>query len=241
MKFGRFVPVYSPEGEGGAGGDPAGGDPGTGGADGGAGIPEGVPSQFWDTQSNSVNLPEFAKSYGELSAFKAEHDARLAQVPAKPEDYKFEIAPPEGLELPEGFEWKVDPKDPRISDVREFAAKHKMTQADLAELLNLHMKFEIESHKAADAELQAEMKKLGSNGPARVKALETFLGAHLSKAEYESLRPVLGNAEAFSAVEKLASKVTTQRIPGNGEGGDPPKTPPTKAVRPADLFYGQRS
>lgn len=199
--------------------------------------PEGLPAQFWDQQTGQVNLPEFVKSYGEVSAFKTQHDQRIAALPKDPKDYKIELKLPDGVKVPDGAEFKIDDKDPRLPAVRAFAHKHQLSQDTVNELISLHAQMEIEAYAAGEAELQAEMKKLGSNGPARTQAAETFLKANLGKDEYEALRPVIGNAVAFAAVEKLIARATSQSVPANLNGGTPPN-PPQAKKRPADVFYG---
>lgn len=201
-------------------------------------MPDGLPQQFWDQQTGSVDMPAFVKSYSEVSAFKTEHDKRIAALPQKPEDYKIELKLPDTVRLPEGMQLKIDDKDPRVPAVRAFAQKHQISQDGLNDLIALHAQMQIEEHNAGEAAIQAEMKKLGSNGPARVTALESLLKANVSKEEYEALRPVIGDAAAFIAMEKLLAKVTAQGVaPHNGSGPQP--TPPPKP-RAADIFYGKQ-
>jgi hypothetical protein len=191
-----------------------------------------------DRQTGQPNLADLTKSYAALSAFKTEHDTKLAALPKKPEDYKLEFKPPESFKLPDGFQYKLDEKDPRVGPIREFALKHGLSQDGLNELVAFDAKMQIEALAAADAELQAEMKKLGENGPARVKAFEDYLKANVSTEEYAAMRPFIGNAAAFSAIEKLIAKALKQSVPAHLNGTTPPAPEPRK--RPADIFYGDR-
>lgn len=191
----------------------------------GSSMPEGLPTQFWDSQSNQVNIPEFVKSYGEVSAFKTQHDQRMASLPKRPEDYKIELKLPDTVKVPDGLELKIDDKDPRLGMLREFAVKNQMAPELVNEIVALEAQMQIAAHVQGEAHLQAEMKKLGENGKARVGALEDFLKANVSKEEYAALRPVIGDAAAFSAIEKLIAKAVTQRVPGNLPT-DPPKPAP---------------
>jgi len=180
-----------------------------------SGMPEGLPPQFWDSAGGKVNLPDLVKSYGEISAFKTQHDQRVAGLPKTATDYKIEVKLPDTVKLPDGMTFKIDDKDPRIPAVQALAHKHQLSQETVTELIALHAQSEIEAHVAAEASIQAEMKKLGENGKARVEALNAYFKANLSKEEDEALRPVIGNAAAFAAVEKLIAKAVTQRVPGN--------------------------
>jgi len=202
-------------------------------------MPEGLPTRFWDQQSGSVNIPEFVKAHGELSTFKTEYDTRIAALPQKPEDYKIELKLPDTVKVPEGMQLKIDEKDPRVPAVRAFAQKHQLSQDGLNELVAMHAQMQIEEHVANEAAIQAEMKKLGENGKTRVGALESYLKANVTKDEYEALRPVIGDVTAFSALEKLIAKATTQGVPSNLDGGVPP-APPLPKPRNADIFYGKQ-
>lgn len=203
-------------------------------------MPEGLPAQFWNADQSAVDLPGLISSYSEISQFKTEFDAKQAALPQKPDDYKLDFELPKDIKLPDGYDFKIDPNDPRVPAVREFAHRHRLPQETVSDLLALHAQFEVEQHARMDAELQAEMAKLGSNGKVRVDAATAYLKANLSPEEFEAARLFIGNATAFAAVEKLIAKATKQGVPGNGEGGDRQAAPQKEAVRAADLFYGQR-
>lgn len=188
-------------------------------------IPDGLPPQFWDSQAGQVNTPELVKAYGEIATFKAQHEERLAALPKDPKDYKLEIKLPDTVKLPEGFKPEIDEKDPRVPAVRAFAHKYQLPQDALNELVALDAQMQVEEFVANEAAIQAEMKKLGENGKARVGAIESFLKANVAKDEYEALRPVIGNALAVQAIEKLIAKAVTQQVPGNRLNGDQPLKP----------------
>lgn len=204
-------------------------------------IPDGLPEQFWDATSSAVNFPELTKSYGELAGFKKEHDDRIAALPQKPEDYKFEIKWPDGTKVPEQLaDYKIDDKDPRVQAFRAFALERKMSLEDANALVMLDATSQVEAYNAELATIQEEQKKLGSNGPARISALETFLKANVAEEGYEALRgSALTSAAAFEALEKIIAKATTQAIPSNN--GDPPPPPvPPKPSR-VDVFYPRKA
>lgn len=217
-------PVYNADG--GDGGDPPPSNT----------MPEGLPAQYWDPQSAQVKFPDLIKDYTGLTTFKTEHDTRVAALPKTPDEYKFELKLPDTVKVPQGVELKLNDKDPRFGPVRAFAHKYQLPQDAINELVALEAQSELASYEAAETELQAEQKKLGENGPARVSAMESFLKANVSTEEYEALRPVLGSASAFAGLEKLIKKVTTQQVPGNTPPNGQQNTPPQP--RRADRFYG---
>jgi hypothetical protein len=193
--------------------------------------PEGLPDQYWDSDAGSVRMTELMADYGEAARLKADHDARIAALPAKPEDYKMEGALPEGFMVPHGFEPKVDPKDSRIPALREFAHKHKLSQEAVSKLIGLDLQAQVAQHLEADAAIAAEMQKLGENAKARIKAVESALATHLDEAEFEAMRPYVNTAAAVSALEKILAKLP--KLPKNGGLPPPPE-------RPADKFYAKR-
>ena len=201
-------------------------------------MPEGLPETFWDADARAVKLPDLIASYGEAATFKQQHDERIAALPKKPDEYKIEMKLPEGFKPPEGIELKVDEKDARIPLLRDFALKNQLSQEALSELVGLDAQYRVAQYQQEEAALQAEMAKLGENGPQRVTAVETFLkdGLKLPAAEYDAMRGFLADASAFAGLEKLIARATAQQVPGNTPPGNQQK--PT--TRLADRFYPQQ-
>lgn len=199
-----------------------------------AAMPEGLPAQFWDDKSGAPKMADFVASYNELVQVKEAHDARLASVPKTADEYKLEIKLPDDVKLPEGLtreDLKIDDKDPRIPVLREFALKHQLSNEAVNELVALDAQTQIAALTQHDELLQAEMRKLGENGKERVSAMEAFLQKHVP-AEYEAMRPFIGDASAFAGLEKLITKITSETsVPG----GAPPRV-----VRAVDVPVEQR-
>jgi hypothetical protein len=193
-------------------------------------MPEGLPAQFWDDKSGAPKMADFVASYNELAKVKGEHDARVASLPTKAEDYKLDVKLPQDFKLPDGLDikdLKVDDNDPRVGPLRELALKHQLPQEVVDELIALDAQTQIAAFTKHDELLQAEMKKLGENGKARVSAMESFLQKQVSPAQYEAMRPFIGDAEAFAGLEALITKITSQT---NVPGAQPPQ-----ANKPATL------
>ena len=219
-----------------AGGTPPAGTPPAGGTPPPAAapkMPDGLPSQFWDSQGGKVNVTELVKSYGELATFKTAQDERVKALPAKPEDYKLDFKLPDTVKLPEGFQVKIDEKDPRLAVVRSLAHKYQLPQEAVSSLLAMDAEHQVTAHVAAEAAIQAEMKKLGENGKARVDAANTFLSANVSQEEHAAMREFISNSVAFAGLEKLIAKALTQNVPGHQPGGQP-------QPKPADIPIEQR-
>lgn len=203
-------------------------------------MPEGLPPALWDTTTSTVKTDDAIKTLVDLNKFKTEHDARLAAVPEKPELYKIEL--PKDLEVPVGLELKFDDKHPVLGpallEARAAAKELNLDQAGFNKLLAIEAKRTIAEFKAAAAEVAAEFTKLGDKGQARVAAAETFLKANLDEAHYEAIRPFVGKAKAFEAIEKLIAKATGSNIPG--EDNRDPLPPPAQPTTIEQRWFGQK-
>lgn len=184
--------------------------------------PQGL-EKYWDAQGAKLNTDALAKDYTELSGFKKAQDDLRASLPKTPDDYKFEFKAPQDFKLPDGVQFKVDPKDPRIPLVREVAAKHALPQAVIDDLVFADAKLKIAEHQQNLEIVAAEKAKLGEKGQARMDAVKAFLGD-----DFEPLSLALDSAEAFQALERLIARATNSGVPAGGGAGDPPpvvKTP----------------
>jgi hypothetical protein len=202
--------------------------------------PEGLPDQFWDAEKNAPKYEDLIKSHGELSTFKSEADAKLASVPAKPDEYKVpeQIADEEVAKLiPKGKEITIDPKDPMLAAFREFAHAQKMTNEQFGEAVKLYIKQQIIEEKAFADAREAEIKKLGNNGPQRQKAVNDFLLAHAGQKDAETLLSSVFSAEQFEAMERLIARFSKQDnvLPLHAKRDDP-TPPPVKSVE--QRWYG---
>lgn len=229
------------EAEGGSGGGSGAGTGGAGegaggegGADKGAGggsdgtaekpaRPDYIPENFWDADKGFKT-----DDFNGLVAFKAEHDANLAQVPDSKDKYEVKLPKdfklPDGVELPEGQESPINADDPRISHLRDFAHANQMSQSQFEGMVALGAQMDIAERASIDAALTEQAEKLGSKGKERVSAITTWLGAKIGGELAGAIAPMLFTAkqvEAFEAVMRL----NRGAVPGNpGSGRDSGKT-----------------
>jgi hypothetical protein len=218
--------------------------PGAGAAPGGEGgdtlakpaMPEGLPADFWDADKGEVKFGDLTARLGELAAFKAEQDARAAELPAKPEDYKIEL--PATFKAPDGIDMTIDEKDPAVGALRAFAHEHKLPQAAVSAILAIDAQRKIDEFNASVALAQQEEAALGEKFPERKAAVEDFLRGNLDERQYEGIRARIdaGGAAGFEAIEKLIELANAGAIP-DGEQ----KKGPSGPMLLKDILYPQKA
>lgn len=179
--------------------------------------PDYIPESFWDAEKGFK-----ADDLNSLVAFKAEHDANLAQVPDKPEGYKVALPKdfklPDGFKPPEGQESIIDDTDPRVADLRSFAHANQMSQTQFESMIALGAQMDIAEQGRLTEALAAQKELLGSKAVERVNAVTSWLGAKLGGNAAQALAPMMYTAkqvEAFEALMRL-NRGTVQGNPGAG-------------------------
>lgn len=159
--------------------------------------PEGLPDQYWDATANAVKLPDLVKDFGPLATLKAEHDARMAAVPAKSDDYKLDLA--KDYKLPDGVKWEWDEKNPLLAQAREFAKASGLSQDQFSALTTMFVSAKVGDKLAMDKMMSegdaAEKLKLGANATVRIDAAKTALTARVGKDRTELFfdRPIVAS------------------------------------------------
>lgn len=194
--------------------------------------PDYVPEAYWDATTNAVKAQEFTTHIGELAALKAQHDARIAARPEKPEGYALKFSDTFKPEVAIAF----DETDPRVAAVRTFAHELNLDQAGFSRLLEIEASHTVAETKAHNDAVAAETKKLGANATARVTALKTWLGGMLSPAAAADLlgddkNPgwITYSAAAIEHLENLQRKFSSQgggNYSGSGRENPPPAEKP---------------
>jgi hypothetical protein len=188
--------------------------------------PEGLPDQFWDAEKGEVRLAELIKSQADLRRIvsRGEH-----KPPPTPDDYKL----PTGDTIPADL---IKPDDPLWKATCAAAHARGFSQADLealakpfletlAELTKDARPLSPEEAKAAQEQaMAAEMAKLGAQGPAMVRGVDTWLKGLAAKQvltadELAALRSV-GTADGVRALAKLR-ELAGERSLGINAGAAP--------------------
>lgn len=170
--------------------------------------PDWVGEQFWDGEKNSIKLDEFGKHYGEVAAFhKAEAD-RIAALPQKPEDYKFEI--PKDVEIPDGMQFAVSEDNPSLVAFRKFAHEKKLSPDIAQGVYALYVADKAHESAVLRARVAEEVKKLGPNAPARGQAVLNFLVGRVGADHAKALLRNRFTADEMVAFEKLYESIANQ-------------------------------
>jgi len=235
--FGPRIMFAPPDAGGAGGGDAGAGGNGSGsgeqngsgsnnaGSDSGTGDtlvrPDYIPENWWDTDKGFK-----ADDLNALTAFKAEHDANMAQVPEKADGYKVEL--PTEFQLPEGFKLDdgqsvadlIDPNDPRIVAARDFAHANNMSQTQFSELIATGVQMDIAEQTRLNEAVQQQVEKLGPKAQERIGSVKTWIGAKLPAAQAEALTSMMFTSTQIEAFESLM-RLNRGAVPGNpGAGRD---------------------
>jgi hypothetical protein len=182
-----------------------------------------VPDSYWDATANALKvdpsvLARDLKERDELKAFKATEDSRRLTLPADANAYKIEL--PADFKPPEGvtFEFKAD--DPLLVQARALAHQSGMSQDNFSKMLSVYAAAQVQDQATITAAKQAEINKLGVNGPARVDAVTAWLkgvGGPDADILCKTLdyAPVAGTVMAF---ERLMQKFSSQGGSGFSQG-----------------------
>jgi hypothetical protein len=187
------------------------------------GRPEGLPESFWDTEKNEIKLTDLVSDYGNLSKFKAETEERFKERPESPDKYEFRV--PEGFEMPEGLEFKLDPDSDLLKVARQVAFDSGRGQAGFDEMVSHFMKNEIArvqaEETAAEETFQTEMKKLGERSNERIESTKSYLQKNLSADQFKAIEMIATTAAGVEAIEVLMglSKDSAPKVPGASPSG----------------------
>ena len=152
------------------------------------------------------------KEIRDALADKAAREANKASLPAKPEDYKFDL--PADLKLPEGVSFAFNLKDPLkgpiLANAQAWAKANELTQVQFSGLLGLYAASQ--SHEAkliADA-TKAEREKLGPAGVVRVDAVSKWLQAMVGDKSAGAMVRTIFTADQVDGFERIIQRFTSQ-------------------------------
>lgn len=164
--------------------------------------------QFWtaedgpDLEGLAKELSAKTKSYNELRS-------KMSQGKHKaPKDGNYDMASAEG----------VEDDDPLLNDFVSFAKDNGLSQDQFDEILGMYMNHFGELTENIEADVQAEMGKLGKNGEKVLKATSQWIGklqssGVLTDAETNAIIDAANKAEFVTAFNKIREITGEQSIP----------------------------
>jgi hypothetical protein len=171
--------------------------------------PDGLPESFWDPAAGKFK----AEPFNEILARDAARQSELLTRPKSVDEYKVE--PSKEFKAPEGVEFSLDQANPQVANLKAWALRNGVPQAELSSLVDIYGGLVAAEKQTYKAGFDAEVAKLGTAGPARMDAAKTFLDAK----GYGALGKVLFTAESVVAIEKLMADMRGQgasTYTGNG-------------------------
>lgn len=204
--------------------------------------PDYVPESFWDATKNEIKGKEFGEHFNALTARVAADDVAKLSRPQKPEEYKVEL--PADFKPPEGVEFKFRDGDPLLAQARTMAHEMGISQDNFSKLLGLYAGAQVADQQQMTTARNAEIAKLGTTGPARVTAVNTWLDA----MGVPGLKGRMWTAADVHAFEGLITKFTSQGGASFRATGREPPEPQGKVsqevfdkMKPADrLDYARK-
>jgi hypothetical protein len=193
--------------------------------------PEGLPDAFWDATTNSIKTGDLVGKFNELTAFEASERSRRAAVPESADKYELKI--PEGTELPEGVEFKLDPESPLLKIARDAAHAAGMDQATfegsvLKPFIQIESARAYQETKNLEAATAAADKELGAQADVRRDAVKTYLAAKFGASELDwaqHILPVPGFVKLMERVMHMDRSGGMPGFKGTGRDGAPDNAP----------------
>ena len=167
-----------------------------------------MPEQFFDATTGKVNEAKFSEHLNAQTARIAAEDSRLLTLPQTAEAYKAEL--PTDFKPPPGIDFKWNENDPLMAQAKAIAHELKIPQEGFSKLLALYAGAQVGNEALVKAGRDAEVAKLGPNGPARLQSIGTFLKATLGDAEGNQIFARMFTASDVTAMEKLVAKFASQ-------------------------------
>jgi hypothetical protein len=161
-------------------------------------------------------------------------------MPAHADAYEAKL--PEGFQLPPGVEFKIDGKDPALADLRNWAHKRGMSQTDFSDVLSIYAAQQAKQAAVINTARNAEVTKLGTNGPSRIDAVATWWKAMTGDdgAVLGQILRMAPTAGTVQSLERLMSRFSSQGAASFHQGGREGGGPPEKISGWENMTYEQR-
>lgn len=187
--------------------------------------PDYVPESFWDATKNEIKGKEFGEHFNQLTARVAADDVAKLSRPQAPDAYEVKL--PADFRPPEGVEFKFRDGDPLLAQAKTMAHEMGISQEHFSKLLGLYAGAQVADQQQMTTARNAEIAKLGTTGPARVTAVNTWLDA----MGVPGLKGRMWTAADVHAFEGLITKFTSQGGASfRATGREPP--PPAGRLAP---------
>jgi hypothetical protein len=179
--------------------------------------PAHVPEALWDATAGSFKVDDAVKQLGELQAFKAAQDGKLASVPEKPDGYEVKL--PADFKLDGDVEVQIDPNHPMVALGREVAHALKLDQPAFETLVAMHTKHEMAQQQAIAGLVEKQMEALGPKAADRTAAVKNFLTAKYGERATALLGTQLQLKEGVELLERIMRDASSGGMPGYSQTG----------------------
>lgn len=169
--------------------------------------PEWLPESFWDDKSG-IKHKEFGDHFAQLATRDAAEQVRRNALPQKAEDIKLDL--PKDFKLPQGIEFKFQQDAPELSKFKDIALKRGLDQDTISDLIGVYAETQVASQSTLAAAKQAQVEKLGANGPARITALQNFFAGLIGEQDAKHIGSMLVTADIVQAAERMVAKFSSQ-------------------------------
>ena len=169
-----------------------------------------------------MKFAEWSGKFNEQASALAAAESKRLALPQSADLYKPEL--PADFKVPDGITFALNEADPLLAQARSLAHEAGLTQEQFSKFLGLYAGSQVATQQQIVAARNAEVAKLGANGPARFNALEQFFTSYLGQAEGKQVMSRVATAGDVQILEKLVGKITTQGGAGlTGRGREPPE------------------
>ena len=184
-------------------------------------VPEGVSAEeptWWYDEGvpGKGDKPDYYdnKTFPTLAAQARKENVmrkKMATFEGAPEGYEVRLSE-------ELSDYDVDPNDPIIKGLQQFAKEKNMPQKYFDEAVDMIAKMSIEAQKQEDEEVQEyfmnEVKSLGSDGQKQVTDLVKWMQSNFDDFDMEKDRFLLNSAASIRRLQSIKNKMeASQRLP----------------------------
>ncbi len=165
-----------------------------------------------------------AADVSRLMETQAAEALRKATLPADAAAYEVKL--PDTFKPPPGVELTIDNTDPALFDLKNWAHKRGLSQAEFSDVLGIYAAREARQAAVIQTAAQKQIELLGTNGAQRVDAVSQFLRSMVGDELAKPMLNVMATEKIVRGYEKLMQRVASQgaasfsqlhRVPADGE------------------------